>query len=369
MKERFPDPAEFQRLLPHIEERLDAALEKVGDSAPENGEEIQSSTRYDANFNEAASNEAASNDESTSNDNLGGNDSNGNSNGNSNRNDFDQNSSNGNDFNGNNSNGNGDRQLGIAPENGLTGLGYGGDRDTQEILHEYREAARANPDSSRHQADLAEGYAAADQPHKALRQYQRALQTQRENGQEEMPDAHLGIGDLCRTFALSAAAVRSYERAVRLRPERSFYRWKLAVALAAMGLYEQSVAQMSKAIELAPRDTYYRFQLADVYLLMQRDDDAIRELQRVVELAPRDDYYRLRLGAALIRNGRARESIAHFERAWELQPQNASYRTLLRYALTRNGQEPAISVDIDILDLGSYDEDFVRRIQRMAEET
>ncbi len=257
----------------------------------------------------------------------------------------------------------------IAAENGFRGLGYGGDRDPQEILHEYRQAARENPDSSRHQADLAEGFAAADQPHKALRQYQKALQMQRDKGQEEMPDAHLGIGDLCRTFALSAAAVRSYERAVRLRPERSYYRWKLAVALAAMGLYDQSVTQMSKAIEIAPRDTYYRFQLADVYLLMGCDDDAISELERVVELAPRDDYYRLRLGAALLKNQRSEEAVAQFERAVTLQPENPSYRTLLRYAYTRNGQEPSISVEVDMIALGAYDEDFVRRIQRLAGET
>ena len=256
-----------------------------------------------------------------------------------------------------------------AVENGFRGLGYGGDRDPQEVLQEYRQAARENPESSRHQADLAEGYAAADQPHRALRQYQRALQTQRDNDQEEMPDAHLGIGDLCRTFALSAAAVRSYERAVRLRPERPYYRWKLAVALAAMGLYEQSVTQMSKAIEVAPRDTYYRFQLADVYLLMGREDDAIAELQHVVELAPRDDYYHLRLGAALLRRERTQEAVSHFERAVQLQPTNASYQTLLRYAYTRNGQAPAISVDVDMIALGAYDEDFVRRIQRLAGET
>jgi tetratricopeptide (TPR) repeat protein len=140
-------------------------------------------------------------------------------------------------------------------------IGYGGDRDPQDMLQEYRQAAHANPDSSRHQAALAESYAAADQPHKALRQYQRALQTQRENGQEEMPDAHLGIGDLCRTFALSAAAVRSYERAVRLRPKRPYYRWKLAVALAAMGLYEDSEKQLLQAWKSRPTTPTIAFNL------------------------------------------------------------------------------------------------------------
>ena len=60
----------------------------------------------------------------------------------------------------------------------------------------------------------------------------------------DLTEAHVGLGDLCRTFARSAAAVRSYERAVRSRPKKPFYRWKLAVALAAMGLYEKSAAQL-----------------------------------------------------------------------------------------------------------------------------
>jgi tetratricopeptide (TPR) repeat protein len=244
---------------------------------------------------------------------------------------------------------------------------YTDDSDPREALGHLKNAARRNPASARHLAELAEGYAAADLPHQALRQYQRALQTGRDAGEEEMPDTHLGIGDLCRTFAMSAVAVRSYERAVRLRPRRPYYRWKLGVALAALGLYEQAVNQLQTAIELAPKDTYYRFQLADVFLLMGREEQAIDALETVVALAPRDDYYRLRLGAALLRAERTGEAVTHFERAVQLQPKNPSHRTLLRYAYTRNGQEPAIAVDIDMLELGAYDEDFVRRIQRLAQ--
>lgn len=244
---------------------------------------------------------------------------------------------------------------------------YVDENDPHEALSRYKDAARRNPASSHHLTELAEGYAAADLPHKALQQYQRALQAGRDAGEEEMPDAHLGIGDLCRTFAMSAVAIRSYERAVRLRPTRPYYRWKLAIALAALGLYEQAEGQLLTAIELAPRDTYYRFQLADVYLLMNRDDDAIASLEEVVSLAPRDDYYRLRLGAALLRANRAGDAVPHFERASRMQPKNGSYRALLRYAQSRNGQEPTIAADIDMIELGAYDEDFVRRIQRMAQ--
>lgn len=234
-------------------------------------------------------------------------------------------------------------------------------------LGEYKKAARLSPDSARRLTKLAEGYAAADLPLKALGCYQRALQAQSEQGGAELVDAHIGLGDLCRTFAHSAAAVRSYERAVRSRPRHPFYRWKLAVSLAALGLYDQAEKQLLTVLDLAPKDAFYRFQLADVYFLMRQDDEAIAQLQRVIELAPRDDYYRLRLGAALLRAERVREAIPHFERAVEMQPRNASYRTILRYAYTRDEQEPPISVAVEMVELGAYDEDFVRRFVLLSQ--
>lgn len=244
----------------------------------------------------------------------------------------------------------------------------GDDGDFVGALSEYKKAVRLQPESPEHLSRLAEGYAAADRPYKAIEFYQRALHARGEkDGDQDLPEAHIGLGDLCVSFAYSAAAVRSYERAVRSRPRQPFYRWKLAVALAALGLYEKAAQQLKAALDISPEDAFYHFQLADVYLLMFRDTDAIREFQRVVELAPRDDYYRLRLGAALLRAERPAEAVSHFERAVEMQPENPSYRVLLRYAYSRNHQEPAIAVDIEALELGSYDADFVRRFQKLSQ--
>jgi tetratricopeptide (TPR) repeat protein len=244
----------------------------------------------------------------------------------------------------------------------------GDDGDFLGALSEYKKAARLKPESASHLSRVAEGYAASDQPYKAIEYYQRALHARRDQtGEADLPEAHIGLGDLCHSFAYSAAAIRSYERAVRSRPRQPFYRWKLAVALATLGLYEKSVQQLLAALEISPDDAFYHFQLADVYLLMHREDDAILEFERAAELAPRDEYYRLRLGAALLRAGRTEEAVRHFERATEMKPDNASYRTILRYAYARNAQEPEISVDIELLELGSYDEDFVRRFQKLSQ--
>ena len=245
----------------------------------------------------------------------------------------------------------------------------GDDGDFAGALENYKKAARLDPESPARLTRLAEGYAANDLHHKAFQLYQRALQTREEQGadDEELTDAYVGLGDLCRTFARSAAAVRSYERAVRSRPKQPFLRWKLSVALATMGLYERAEAQLQTILELEPRDAFYHFQLADLYRLMNRDADAVAMLERATELAPRDEYYRLRLGAACLRAGRPDAAVPHFERAAQMAPSNASYQTLLLFAYMRNEQQPAIALEVEKVALDAYDEDFVNRIQRLAQ--
>jgi len=242
----------------------------------------------------------------------------------------------------------------------------GTDGDFRGALKEYQKAARLEPASAQRLSQLAEAYAAADQPEKAIETFQRALQTQSERGGQDLTEAHAGLGDICRTFAMSAKAIRSYERAVRSRPKQPFLRWKLAAALVALGLFERAEEQLLIVLDLAPSDAYYRFQLADLYRLMERHEDELEYMQRVVELAAFDDYYRLRLGVVLLVLERPDEALPHFERAAQLQPRNAAYRALLRYAHTRNGQQP-IALEVGMIELDAYDRDFVARLRCLAE--
>ena len=121
---------------------------------------------------------------------------------------------------------------------------------------------------------------------------------------------------------------------MRLRPERPYYRWKLSVALAAMGLFEQAVKQMRTAVELAPGDTYYRFQLADIYLLMGDLYAAIDELETVVTAWRRATITIVFASAPRCSAPSGLSKLlAHFERAVELQPANSSHHhASLRYA-------------------------------------
>lgn len=248
-----------------------------------------------------------------------------------------------------------------------------GDRRGQEgdflgALKEYKKAAENAPASAQYLSRLAESYAANDQPYKAIEYYQRALHAHQESEEiSDLSEAHIGLGDLCCSFALSATAIRSYERAVRSRPENPYFRWRLAVALAAVGLYDKALQQLLEVIELAPKDAFYHFQIADLYLLQNRLPDAIRAFKTTIRLAPRDEYYRLRLGAALLRAQRTQEAVTHFKRIVTMAPENTSYHALLHYAQVCNGEHPPISLEVAILDLDAYNEDFVRRIQKLSE--
>ena len=64
---------------------------------------------------------------------------------------------------------------------------------------------------------------------------------------------------------------------------------------------------------------------------------------------------------------RPAEALPHFERAVQLQPASSSHHTLLRYARARNDLDHDIAVDVDMIELGAYDEDFVRRSQRLSQ--
>jgi tetratricopeptide (TPR) repeat protein len=245
---------------------------------------------------------------------------------------------------------------------------HGDDGDFVGALDQYKRAAELAPESSARLTKVADSYAAMDVPRKAVEYYQRALQTaEARAGEADLSDAHVGLGDLCRTLALSATAVKSYTRAVRSRPKNPFFRWKLGVALTATGLYDQAEQQFRAACDISPRDAFYRFQLAELLMMMRREEDAIDELKLVVDSAPRDDYYRLRLGAALLRAGRAPEAVPEFAEAARLKPANGSYRALLRYARVCNGESEAIALDVDMIGLDAYDEDFVRRIQMFSQ--
>lgn len=240
-----------------------------------------------------------------------------------------------------------------------------GDRDANDgnfsrAIGHYKRAAKLGP-SSRRVTRVADAYVAADLPEKALEYYEKALAM---NGAD--PEAHAGIGDLCIKMAMSAHAIIAFERAVRCNPRRAFFRFRLAVALATMGRFERAAQELGTAVELSPRAPYYRFLLADVYLQLERIEEAIAELEQVVKLAPRDEYYQVRLGAACLRAGRYDSAIEAFEATVALQPRNLSYRRLLGYACQLGGRpgQPQALIDDGALD--AYDQDYVRRVEKLA---
>lgn len=235
------------------------------------------------------------------------------------------------------------------------------DGDFSRAIGHYKRAVKLDPRSAR-VSRLADAYAASDMPEKALEQYQKALTMDAQNS-----EAHAGIGELCVRLAMSSAAVTAFERAVRCNPNRAYFRFKLAIALATIGRYERAADELTMACELSPHSAFYRFLLADVYIQLDRLEEAIEELERVVQLAPKDQYYHIRLGAARLRAGRFPEAIYSFEQSLRLEPNNLSYRRLLGYAYQLGGQfdrAQALLDDGNALD--AYDQDYVRRVRRLA---
>jgi predicted O-linked N-acetylglucosamine transferase (SPINDLY family) len=178
---------------------------------------------------------------------------------------------------------------------------------------------------------------------------------------DDLPEAHLNLGNALREVGQWAEAVGCYRRAIALDPDYGMAHSNLARTLNDQGLFEVGLESARRAVALIP--DFLGAQVNCAVALMGLEHFAAAEvpLRRAVELAPdkaaahRDlgemlakvgrldeavachrralaidqDFAQahLGLGNALKRRGKLSESIGHFERAAALDPDNAEILT------------------------------------------
>ncbi len=101
----------------------------------------------------------------------------------------------------------------------------------------------------------------------------------------------------------------------------------LGVALDQLGHPEEAVKSFERALELKPRFLDARRNLVAVLFRMNRSDEACEHLAEIVRLAPVDAVTQFNLGVCLLREARVDDAIEHFQEAVELDPTylNAQY--------------------------------------------
>lgn len=114
-------------------------------------------------------------------------------------------------------------------------------------------------------------------------------------------------------------AEREFRRAIELNPNYSLGRSFLAWHLAAMGRFDESIAEDKRALELDPLSAAVNADLGWDLYLARRYDEGIDQLLKAVDLEPNYWVSHLLLGRCYEQKGRLGEAVEQFEKAREIE--------------------------------------------------
>lgn len=137
---------------------------------------------------------------------------------------------------------------------------------------------------------------------------------------ESLAEAHTMLAMILLQYDWDwVAAEREFRRAIAIDPNyavgRSFFAWHLA----AMGRFDESIAEDKRALELDPLSPAVNADLGWDLYFARRYDEAIEQLQKAVDLEPNYWVSRVLLGRCYEQKGKLSEAVAEFEKARQIE--------------------------------------------------
>ena len=134
--------------------------------------------------------------------------------------------------------------------------------------------------------------------------------------------AHLGMGDIYRSWGNYRLASYAYERAVKVQPNNFDANYALGEMYYILGKLEKAMNTFLQAVAIQPKHFGANDNLAQVYLRLQRPGDAVPYAERAVEVDPDSQLAWAKLGLAYSRTDQHEKAVDAFRRAAELGPLN-----------------------------------------------
>jgi tetratricopeptide (TPR) repeat protein len=167
-------------------------------------------------------------------------------------------------------------------------------------------------------------------------------------------------------------ALREYQTAIQIDPNRLQAHNNLANLQASMGQRDEALKEYQEALRLNPNAAMAHANQATLLAEMGRFDDSMREFAEATRLTPGDPRPYYLMGKACLRHGQSAEAIKHFRESMQLQPNDFQTITWLARVLAadedsavRNGTE-AVSLAARAVELTGGQEPFVLDTLAMA---
>ena len=107
-------------------------------------------------------------------------------------------------------------------------------------------------------------------------------------GYEKDADYWFDKGALCATYGNDSAAIKYFQKAISLDPEKSEAYFGQGVSYGQLENFPEAIALIDKAIKMEPLNGLYYYGRARVYLLADDKEKAIEDFKKAAELDDED---------------------------------------------------------------------------------
>jgi TolB-like protein/Flp pilus assembly protein TadD len=166
-----------------------------------------------------------------------------------------------------------------------------------------------------------------------------------------LAEAHTALGKVLFFREIDVAgALREYKRAVELKPnDADAHHWYGNDTLAALGQFDEAIAEGRRSIELDPLSVILNADLGITFYYAHRYEESARQLRKTLELDPTSFYTHYNLGILHQITGDLPGAIAEYEKAKQLGD-NTFVSTLCAQAKAYAGDKDAAQRMLNELD-------------------
>ena len=155
---------------------------------------------------------------------------------------------------------------------------------------------------------------------------------------ENLPDAHLTMGNIYQYTWRWGDAEREYKRGLELSPNLGLAHRAYSQFLSIVGRHDEALTEALRAKELDPVVSMANASVGYRLVFARRFDDAIADLQKTRDLDPSFDFTQVLLGYAYSGKGQYPEALKAFEEAVKLGDDSPSTQIYIASAYARSGE-------------------------------
>lgn len=134
-------------------------------------------------------------------------------------------------------------------------------------------------------------------------------------------------------------AEREFRRAIEIDPNYALGRSFLAWHLAAMGRFDESIAEDKRALDLDPLSPAVNADLGWDLYFARRYDEGIEQLRKAVDLEPNYWVSHVLLGRCYEQKGKLNEAVAQFQKATQIENSIPEVLAALGHGLAVSGRK------------------------------